>query len=158
MKTIIRDQKELEKRRLEAGKLFDKGVSQVSISKKYHVSRAAVSQWHTMWSKNKKTGLKSKGHPGFASQFTNEKKKKLKAIILAGSLKSGYQTDFWTIDRIREVTRKQLKINLGYTRVWNTVISLGMSAQKPERRARERNNEAILTWKLKKFPRLKKMG
>jgi transposase len=159
MKTITtRNRKELERRRVQAGVLFDKGVTQVYISKKFDVSRAAVCQWHQMWKKNKKKGLLSKGAPGFDSKLTQKKKKKLRAIILKGPLASGYQTDFWTVDRIRDITRKKLKINLGYTRIWNTIIGLGFSPQKPERVAIEQNKKAITTWKLKTFPRLKKMG
>lgn len=159
MKTITRrDQKELEKRRFKAGKLFGKGASQVSISKKLNVSRAAVCQWSAMWKKDKKKGLQSRGLPGFDSKLTSEKKKKLKTIILAGPIKSGYVTDFWTINRVRAVTKKELHIDLGYTRIWNTVLSLGFSCQKPERRARERNEKAITDWKFNTFPRLKKMG
>ena len=159
MRTIIkRDRKELERRRLRAGKFFEKGISQASISKKFNVSRPAVCQWHAMWKANRKTGLKSKGQPGFDSIITKEKKKQLKAIILKGPIKSGYMTDFWTINRVRETAKKKLKISLGYTRIWNTVLSLGFSCQKPERRAKEGNEKAIVDWKLKTFPRLKKMG
>jgi transposase len=159
MKTITkRDQKELERRRLNASRLFEDGVSQVSISKKFNVSRAAVCQWYAMWKKDKQKGLRSRGLPGFDSKLTEEKKKKLKTIILAGPIKSGYVTDFWTINRVRAVTKKELHIDLGYTRIWNTVLSLGFSCQKPERRARERNEKVITDWKLNTFPRLKKMG
>lgn len=158
MKTIIRDRQKLEKRRIQAGKLFEKKRTQVSISKKYNVSRAAVSQWYAMWKKDKKKGLLSLGAPGFDSKLTEEKKKKLKNIMIEGPIKIGYQTDFWTVDRIRDVVRKELKINLGYTRVWNTISELGFSPQKPERVAVEQNTKAITTWKLKTFPRLKKMG
>tara|TARA_B110001454_G_C12658519_1_gene408493 strand:+ start:186 stop:665 length:480 start_codon:yes stop_codon:yes gene_type:complete len=159
MKTITkRNPHELEKRRLQAGKMFEKGVSQVRISQKFTVSRAAVCQWYTMWKTDKKKGLKSRGLPGFDSKLTEEKKKKLKNIILNGPIKSGYVTDFWTINRVRAVTKKQLNVDLGYTRIWNTVLSLGFSCQKPERRARERNEKAIVDWKQNTFPRLKKMG
>jgi transposase len=158
MKTITRNRKELEKRRLEAGKMFEKKRTQLSISEKYNVSRSAVCQWYKMWRKNKKKGLLSKGAPGFDSKLTKEKKKKLKKIIISGPIKRGYQTDFWTVDRIRDVAKKELKINLGYTRIWNTIIELGFSPQKPERVATEQNKKAIATWKLKTFPRLKKMG
>lgn len=157
-KTTQRDRAVLEKRRISAGKMFERGVSQAAVSKKYDVSRAAVCQWYAQWRKNKKTGLLSRGAPGFDSQLTEKKKKQLKQIIMKGPIASLYDTDFWTIDRIRAVAQKKLKVNLGYTRIWNTVIGLGFSCQKPERRAKERNEKAIIDWKLKEFPRLKKMG
>lgn len=155
---IQRDRKALEQRRMKAGRLFDRGVRQSEIAARLKVTPAAVCIWHTAWVKDKKDGLKSKGPPGFSSQYTDEKKRKLKNIVLQGPAKAGYMTDFWTIDRIRAVARKKLRVTLGTKRTWQTLIDLGFSVQKPERRARERNEQAISDWKLTTFPKLKKMG
>ena len=138
--------------------MFDKGATQAAVAKRFAVSRPAAWKWHKAWDDSGKDGLKSKGHPGFPSVLTREKKKELKQVIINGPLVAGYPTNFWTVDRIRAITKKKLKIDLGYTRIWNTVISLGFSVQKPERRAKERNEKAITGWKLKEFPALKKMG
>jgi len=159
MKTIIkRDRKALEKRRLAAGKLFDQGESQASIAKKHKVSTAAVCKWHTAWEADKRKGLLSKGPTGAEPILNATNRMKLKKEILRGPAKAGYSTDFWTLERIRVLAKKKLKIELGTTSVWRTVIGLGFSVQKPERRARERDEKAITDWKLKTFPRLKKMG
>lgn len=153
-----RDRKKLEQRRFRAGRLFAKGTSQYAVAKYCGVSTAAAHQWHTAWEADKKDGLKSKGHPGFPSAYTPEKKRGLKRIILAGPTAFGYATDFWTIDRIRAVAKKKLGVSLALKRTWATVIDLGFSVQKPERRARERNEQAITDWKQRTFPGLKKMG
>lgn len=160
MKTSVptRDRKELERRRLRAGRMFANGTSQYAVAKHFGVSTAAAHQWHTAWKADKKNGLRSKGHPGFPSAYTPEKKQELKRIILAGPSAYGYATDFWTIDRIRAVAKKVLSVDLATKRTWATVIDLGFSVQRPERRAKERNEKAITDWKLKEFPRLKKMG
>lgn len=139
-------------------RMFVQGETQAKIAKTLKVSRAAVCQWHAAWKERGKNGLASKGQPGFPSKLTPEKKKKLKRIMIRGPREFGYATDFWTVDRIREVARKKLRVSLGYTRIWNTIIQLGFSCQKPEARARTRDECAISDWKLKKFPRLKKMG
>ena len=157
-KTKERDRKELERRRITAGRMFASGTSQYRVAQYFGVSTAATNQWYKAWKKHGKDGLKSKGPPGFSSKLTEKKKKKLKKLILAGPKKSGYLTDFWTIDRIRAVAKKKLGINLGYTRIWTTVIALGFSCQKPTRRAKERNENAIADWKQNTFPKLKKMG
>lgn len=159
MKTIIkRDRKALEKRRLIAGNLFAKGESQATTAKKLAVTTAAVCKWHAAWNANKKKGLLSKGPTGVDPILDAKKKRILKQAILLGPVKAGYTTDFWTLERIRSLAKKKLKINLGTTSVWRAVIELGFSVQKPERRAQERNEKAITDWKLKTFPRLKKMG
>lgn len=148
----------LERRRKRAGRLFADGHSQASVARRLNVTKAAVCQWHAAWKKKGDEGLASKGHPGFPSKLTPDKKKELKALILKGPRAEGYATDFWTVDRIRDLARKKLRIALGYTRIWNTIIQLGFSCQKPETRAKPRNERAIADWKLKQFQRLKKMG
>lgn len=138
--------------------MFEKKKTPYAVAKHFGVSTTAAYKWRNAWKEDKKKGLHSKGHPGFSSQYTKEKKAKLKAIILAGPKKQGYATDFWTLARIRAVAKKKLSIDLGVKRTWMTIIALGFSVQKPERRAKERHEEAISDWKLKEFPKLKKMG
>lgn len=159
MKTIIkRDRKVLEDRRIKAGKLFAKGKTQAEVAKKYAVTGAAACKWYAVWRKKGEKGLVSKGKPGKDPQLSDKKKEKLKQILLEGPKKSKYQTDFWTLERIRLVAKKRLHVELGQTSIWRTVIDLGFSCQKPEKRAKERNEKAIGEWKLTEFPKLKKMG
>ena|SRR3989338_5900113 len=153
-----RDHKALERRRMSAGKLFGAGVSQYRVAKHFSVSTAATNQWHKAWRAKGEDGLASKGNPGFASVYTSEKKRDLKELILTGPKKYGYDTDFWTVERIAAVARRKLGIKLRVTQTWRTIISLGFSCQKPERRAKERNERAIKEWRIGIFPRLKKMG
>lgn len=153
-----RDRKALEERRLMAGRLFTKGVSQYVVAKRLKVSTAAANQWFKMWNKKGEDGLLSKGHPGFASAYTKEKRRELKYMILEGPKRHGYDTDFWTVERIADMARSKLRINLQLSQTWRTIIGLGFSCQKPKRRSRERNESSIKNWKLNTFPRLKKMG
>lgn len=156
--TIRRDHKQLERRRHAAGRMFARGKTQYAVAKHYGVSTAATNQWYAAWKAKGEQGLCSKGHPGFRAQYTPQKKRELKQLILARSSALGYTTDFWTIERIRLAAKKQLGIDLGTTRTWTAIMSLGFSVQRPIRRAKERNEKAIRDWKLKEFPKLKKMG
>lgn len=155
---IQRDHKQLERRRLAAGRMFDRGKSQYAVAKHYGVSTAATNQWYARWKAEGEQGLASKGHPGFRSQYTKEKKQELKQLILARPSAMGYATDFWTIERIRIAAQKKLGVTLGTKGTWMAIMSLGFSVQKPIRRAKERNEKGIRDWKLKEFPKLKKMG
>ncbi len=40
--------------------------------------------------------------------------------------------------------------------VWHVLRGMGWSCQKPERRARERNEQAIATWRHEDWPHIKK--
>ena len=160
MKTISkqRDRAALELRRLEAGKLFAKGTNQAEIARRFKVTTAAVCQWHSAWQRKGNDGLLSKGPSGIDPKLSDKKKERLRQLILKGPIKAGYTTDFWTISRIQDIIKKKLKIPLGTGTIWRTIVNLGFSCQKPERRSKERKEKMITDWKLKTFPKLKKMG
>lgn len=153
-----RDRRALEKRRIKAITLHQKGQSQYQIAKKLKVSFEAVSNWVELYKKRGIAGLKSKGKPGAKPNLTDEDRKKLKQAILQGPQAFGYETDLWTLERMAALIKKLTAVRFKTTHTWRTVVSLGFSCQKPETRAKERNEKAIRTWMVKTFPRLKKMG
>jgi len=153
-----RNRHEREKVRVKAGKLFAKGIAQAEIARTFKVSRAAVSQWHSAWKNDKKKGLLSKGRPGFPSRLTEEKRKIFKQAILRGPLSHGYQTNLWTLSRLADVMKKRVHVRFGHNRTWQIVRELGFTCQKPQIRAKQRDEKAIKAWKEKRLPGLKKMG
>lgn len=143
---------------MRAGAMFAAGKRQAEVARKLRVTPAAVSLWHQAWEAEGMKGLKSKGHPGFVSEFTEADGKKVRAALLKGARKYGYATDLWTLERIADVMKKVTGKSFGTTWTWHIVLSLGFTNQKPERRSKERDEMAIETWQRSTFPRLKKMG
>jgi transposase len=149
---------EREKVRAKAGQLFRKGVPQAEVARRCSVSRAAVCQWHAAWKKNKKKGLTSKGHPGFPSRLTDQKREIFRKAVLEGPLSHGYETDLWTLSRLAAVMKKKTGTRFAHNRTWQIIRELGFTCQKPQVKARERDEAAIKAWKKKRLPGLKKMG
>lgn len=150
--------KDKEKRRLKAIKLYHKGHSQYAVAKKFGVSFEAVSKWVEAFKKKGGDGLKSKGKPGPKSKLSPEKRQAIKKAILKGPKAIGYATDLWTLERLQALIKKISRTDYHKGHVWKIVINLGFSCQKPQTKAKERDETAIKEWKLKTFPRLKKMG
>lgn len=150
--------KDKEKRRLKAAKMFEKGKIQAEVARKFNVTPTAANQWYEAWKKGGAKALKSKGHPGFSSELTEDDRKKLKKILLAGPIKYGYPTELWTLSRVAEVVRKEFRITFTEVWIWHIIRNLGFTPQKPQMKAKERNEQSIAEWKEKKLPGLKKMG
>lgn len=148
----------LERRRLRAINLKNKGWSQYKIANHLGVSFEAVSNWVEAYAESGIEGLKSKGSPGPKSNLTGDKCKQLKAAILKGPQAFGYKTGIWTLERISAVIEQISGARVKTTQTWRIVTSLGFSCQKPALRAKERNESAINKWRIKEFPILKKMG
>ena len=147
-----------EKIRLQAARLFRKRVPQAEIARKLCVTRTAVHYWHRAWKKKGMKGLRSKGHPGFPSKLTDEKRNAFKKAILRGPQAYGFETNLWTLRRLSVVMHKVTRVKFGHNHTWEIVRSLGFTCQKPRVRAIERDEEAIGAWKEKRLPGLKKMG
>lgn len=150
--------KTLERRRLKAGKLFKNGKPQAETARLLGVTPAAVNQWHRAWKKRGIDGLKSKGRPGPSATLTPAKAQKIKAAILKGPRVFGYGTDLWTLERIGAVMRRVAGLSFSVAWTWHIVTTLGFSCQKPQVKAKERDERAIANWRRKTFPVLKKMG
>ena len=148
----------LEKRRLKAGILFKQGYSQAKVARTLRVTRAAVHYWRQDYVKQGMRGLKSKGPVGFSSKLTKKDKNLFRKAILKGPLFYGYETDLWTIPRLKAILKKVTRVSFGNVWVWNIVRNLGFTPQKPQVKAVQRNDKKIKEWKDKTLPGLKKMG
>ena len=150
--------REREKVRTKAGRLFAKGIPQAEVARRCSVTRAAVSHWHAAWKEDKKKGLASKGSPGFPSRLTDKKREVFRKAVMAGPLSHGYETDLWTLSRLAAVMKKETNVKFGHNRTWQIVRELGFTCQKPQVRARERDEAAIKAWKEEAPPGAKKNG
>jgi len=151
-----RDRRRLERRRLKAAKLFSNGHTQASVARKLVVSREAVRKWHTAWKQRGLRGLYSAGKPGPKPRLESGRFKEIERLLEQGPAAYGFSTQLWTLGRIATVMKKALGVDYGTTRIWQILLSLNWSCQKPETRAIERNEAAIQHWQKVAWPRLKK--
>src|SRR3989338_479422 len=150
--------KEKETRRLKAGKLFDKGRTKADAARKFKVTASAVNRWYAAWEKGGLAALKSRGNSGFPSSLTPEKRKAFKKAVMKGPKAFGFETDLWTLQRLAAVMKKVCKLKFSEVWVWHIVRDLGFTPQKPQVKAKERNEKAVAEWKEKTLQNLKKMG
>jgi transposase len=83
-------------------------------------------------------------------------KKQLVELLLRGPLAAGYRTDLWTLRRVGEVIQEKFGIRYCVANVWKLMRGFGWSCQKPEKKARERDEGAIRHWKRFAWPHIKK--
>ena len=138
--------------------MFRQGKTQAEVAKRFRVSRAAACKWYAAWDAEGMEGLDSKGPPGFASALNGKGREQFRKAILKGPLASGYGTNLWTVGRLADVLKKTTKVAFGPVRTWQVVRELGFTSQKPQLRAKERDEKAIQDWKTRRLPGLKKMG
>lgn len=137
---------QLEQRRFTALALLQEGLLPGEISQKIGVDRRSVRRWNAEYRKKGKAALKAIPVPGRPSKLEKNNKKKLETILLQGAKRSGYPTDLWTCPRIVQVISKRFRIDYHPAHLGRVLHDMGWSPQKPERRAKERNERAIAQW------------
>jgi len=147
---------QLEQRRRLAVSLLEQGMKPVKVAKAVGTSRASVTRWRQAYEASGPNALRAKPHPGGKSRLTAVQRKRLVRLLLQGPGKHGYGTELWTLARVAEVIAVNFGVEYHPSAVWHILRAMGWSCQKPERRARERNEQAIATWRQMEWPRIKK--
>jgi transposase len=115
-----------------------------------------VSQWKTSYEAGGEAGLRSKKHPGAKPKLSPEERQQLPSLLLAGPPSHGFSTDLWTLERVAQVIERKFDVAYHPAHVWKILQGLGWSAQKPERRARERDDAAVAEWRRSTWSNIKK--
>ena len=147
---------ELEQRRRQAVALLEEGLNGAQVARVLGVSGAAVSRWKQAYEKDGPAGLAATPHPGGRSRLTSKQRRRLAKLLLQGPRRHGYRTELWTLGRVAEVVARTFGVQYHPSHVWKVLRGMGWSCQKPERRARERDEEAIRRWRQEDWPRIKK--
>lgn len=147
---------ELEQRRHLAVRLLEQGVKGTQVAKAFGVSCVTVSRWKQGYQKAGEAALAAKAHPGGRPRLTIAQRRQLVRLLLQGPRQHGYSTELWTLKRVAEVIRRSFGVEYHPCHVWKILRNLGWSCQKPERRARERDEAAIQRWRQQDWPRIKK--
>lgn len=146
----------MERRRLEAIKLLDQGLSQAEVGRRLRVAQQTVSDWSRRARKHGVESLKKAGRAGRKPRLSTAQKAELEQRLLDGPENLGYETPLWTCERVSHLIQSQFGVTYHPAHVWKLLRQIGWSCQRPVGRALERNEEAIARWKKVTWPALKK--
>ena len=149
--------KELERRRHRAMRLLDEGRSLGEVAEFVGCHASSVMRWRDARAREGAKGLKVRKASGRPRKLSEAQAERLLELLLDGSVAQGYRTELWTTQRIAEVIEAHFGVRYHRDHVGRLMKSLGWSCQKPERRALERDEEAIERWKRETWPEAKKM-
>jgi transposase len=146
----------LEVRRRIAGKLLQEGKGVREVARLVGASPSSVFRWKQALQQGGMEALKARPHPGRPPGLSLQQKESLWAILLQGPQAAGFATELWTLARVAQVIERHFGVKYHPGHVWYILRELGWSPQKPERRARERDEEAIEHWRTDEWAHIKK--
>jgi transposase len=141
----------LEQRRCQAVSAVQKGDRVKDVARIIGVNPRSIYRWLSL--SQQPDGLAAKLHPGPATRLSLSQQRHLEQLLRRGAQAHGWPNQLWTTQRIAEVIRRHFGVSLHHDHVGRFLRQrLKWSPQKPRRRARERDEEAIARWKRDVFP------
>lgn len=142
--------------RLRACELAQRGWSQAAIAEAFGVTQSAVSKWLTREQTEGREALHTRKPPGRPPQLTEAQFVLLRSWLTEGAEAHGFQGDVWTSPRIASLITRHFALTLSDRQVRRVLHQLGWTRQTPERRATQRDEEAITRWLTERWPHLKR--
>ena len=146
----------LERRRLRAIALLHEGVQPVEVARRLGVDRRSLRRWRASFEQQGREALAARPAPGRPPKLDRVSRVRLEQLLLRGARACGFATDLWTCPRVAELIRREWGIRYHVDHIGRLLHGLGWSPQKPERRARERDEQAIARWLRVDWLRIKK--
>ena len=141
--------------KLQISTAFNSGTSITQLVNIFGYHRNSISKWikdselDPSFEKGRKIGS---GRP---SNFSGKTGKSLLRIISKPASKYGFETDFWTTNRISKVCRDRLKIRTSRMSIFRALTKFEQSYKKPEKRYYEACLEKQEDWVKNVLPRIK---
>ena len=146
----------LEDRRKRALALLDSGCSLNEVGRRIGCNASSVMRWRDTRRRGGAKALRVRYSPGRPLKLDQVHRKRLVDLLLQGPIAHGYRTNLWTTTRIAELIQREFGVQYHRDHIGRLMHGLKWSPQKPERRALERDENAIQRWKQKDWPRIKK--
>ncbi len=138
---------QMEQRRLEGQRLLNDGThTSTQIAQALGVHDSTVWHWVKKLRRNGPHALQATIGGGQAKRLTDDQEVRLCHLLDLGAVSYGFPNEQWTSRRVRELIGQQFGVWYHVDHVYKLLVRLGYSAQKPEKRSVERNEEAIQTW------------
>ena len=126
-------------RRRRALALVDDGLSLNEVARRIGCQASSVMRWRDSRRRHGAAVFSVRFSPGRPPKLSAKQRGQLGKLLLKGAMANGFRTELWTTARVAQVIRQRFGVNYHRDHVGRLLAKMGWSAQKPERRALERN-------------------
>jgi transposase len=134
---------ELERRRRRAVELVKQGESPAEVAHFLGCGRSSVYTWLKL-DREAPEKLAARPHPGPEPRLDDAQLAELEGLLLRGAKAHGWRTELWTAARVADLIERHFGVAFHPEHV-RKILKRRMrwSSQKPQRRAKERDEAAI---------------
>jgi transposase len=120
------------------------------------VHRCTLWRWRRAAEQGGAEALAARLPPGARPRLSPRQRRRLAEWLSQDPTEHGWPTSLWTGQRVAELIRRHFKVRYHPVHVRRLLRSLGLSRQKPQLYARERDEATITHWRRYRWPALKK--
>lgn len=150
--------KQLQHRRRQAIKLLRRGRPSTEIAQLVGVTPRSVRRWRQEGKRVRPKVQAAHRLPGRPCRLSPNQLKRLKCQLARGAPAYGYAADYWSLERVQWLIRKEFKVHYHPSGVWHVLGRMKWSCQKPQRLALQRDDAGIAYWKHYRWPWIKKVA
>lgn len=136
----------LEHLRKQAIKLWREDKKVKDIAHDFGVGLTAVYGWINIYKRNGLNGLNRKKAPGATAKLSREEIKKLLKMLKKTADNYGFESPLWDCKKITQLIREKFGKTIHFSNVWRLLQKFGLSVQKPQRQAKERDEKEVKEW------------
>ena len=132
------------------------GIPKSTIADAYGVNRLTIYRWLERFEAEGAEGLERKAGSGRPRKLEELTEEELRTIVLQNASQFGFETDLWTVGRLRRVIQEEFEIDLSNNTVWRRLREAGLTYQKPEREYYEIDEATREAWLKNDVPKIRR--
>lgn len=111
-----------------------KGMAVSKVASAYHTHRTTIHRWLKCFRKSdSEESLQRRPVSGRPRKLAGVRERDLKDIVLAPASQFGFETDLWTVGRLRMILVEKFRQTISEDTVWRRLREAGLTWQVPER-------------------------
>jgi len=153
------DHKTLEEMRARAVRSVQNGQSPEIVAQALGINRTTIYDWLAKYRRGGWGGLKAKPVPGRPPKLSRHAIKWIYDTITQKSpLQLKFEFALWTREMIAKLIMDKFGVKLSTSSVGRLLAQLGLTCQKPLRRALEQDEALVQQWLKKEYPKIKALA
>lgn len=130
------------------------GIDEVAVA--YQTNRSTVFRWMQRYGEEGKPGLLRRIGSGRPCKLQDLDAEDWRGLVLKPASYYGYETDLWTVGRLRAVIAEVHDIEVSKDTIWRRLRDADLTYQKPERAYYEVDERARQEWVRTEVPRIRR--
>ena len=132
------------------------GMAKTAVAGAYGVDRNTIARWVNKFEERGDDALDRRVGSGRPRKLEDLTEEELLKIVLAGAGSYGFETDLWTVGRLRRVITDEFHLQVSKNTIWRRLRDAGLTYQKPERQYYEIDEATRKKWLRYEVPKIRR--